>query len=190
MGKLISNAILAVMAAVVVGLLYVAGYFWVKSGEPMTVAESQAMAPGLTFRDFWASRVAQWRASDDEAEAAGASAYRSCEPSATGVAVLRLPYTAFEVFRMREKGKQGDLEYSRRILADIDDSAPPLEAIHEASYLDAVWATYEAGIWWQFADNPGSPGGPKLNHKRICVTTYPTPADVSANRNQETGALP
>jgi hypothetical protein len=188
MGKLISNAILAVMAAVVVGLLYAVGYFWMKSGEPMTVAESQTMAPGLTFRDFWASRVEQWRASDDEKEAVGMR--RTCEPVATEIAVLRLSYTAFEVFRMREKGKQGDLEYSRRILAGVDDSAPSLEAIHEASYLDAVWATYEAGVWWQYAESTGLPGGPKLNHKRTCVTTYPTPADVSANRTQEAGALP
>lgn len=185
MGKLISNAILAVMAAVVVGLLYVAGYFWVKSGEPMTVAESQALAPGLTFRDFWASRVEQWRASDDEKEAVGVG--RGCEPSGKEIFYGRFVMTIPTVFMVRQTG---DLENSRDFVAQFDQYAPDPEYLLEASYLDAVWAIYEAGVWQQFADHPGFPGGPKLNHKRTCVTTYPTPADVSANRNQETGALP
>lgn len=185
MGKLISNAILAVMAAVVVGLLYVAGYFWVKSGEPMTVAESQALAPGLTFRDFWASRVEQWRADDDKSEAVGKG--RGCEPAGTGATSVRMFLTMLWVFDVQ---RQGDLEYSREFLSQFREYAPEPEYLLEASYLDAVWATFEGGVWKQFSDHPGSPGGPERNHERRCVTTYPTPADVSANRHQETGALP
>lgn len=185
MGKLISNVILAGLAAVVVGLLYVGGYFWVKSGEPMTVAESQMMAPGLTFRDFWASRVEQWRASDDNSEAIGKA--RGCEPSSTGPTGVRMFLTMLWVFDVQ---RQGDLEYSRKFVAQFDQYAPDPEYLLEASYLDAVWATFEGGVWQQWADSPGYPGGPERNHKRVCVTTYPTPADVSANRNQETGALP
>ena len=185
MGKLISNVILAGLAAVVVGLLYVGGYFWVKSGEPMTVAESQMMAPGLTFRDFWASRVEQWQVDDDNSEAIGK--WRSCEPAATGATGVRMFLTMLWVFDVQ---RQGDLEYSRKFVAQFDQYAPDAEYLLEASYLDAVWAIFEGGVWKQLSDHPGTPGGPERNHERRCVTTYPTPADVSANRNQETGALP
>jgi hypothetical protein len=181
---LLGKLILLVLAFLLAGVLYVGAYFYVKSGEPMTVAEAQRRAPGLTFRDFWASRVEQWRLSDDEQEKAGVR--RSCEPVNTGVQSLRLAYTAFEVFRMRINGP----EYSEKLLAGLGNSAPSLESIHQAAYTDAVWSTFEAGAWWQLSSSPGFPGGPKLNHRRVCVTTYPTPADVSANRTQETDTLP
>ncbi len=191
MGKLISfisgllgKLILLVLAVLLAGVLYVGAYFYVKSGEPMTVAESQRRAPGLTFRDFWASRVEQWRLSDDEKEKAGAR--RTCELSATGVLLVRIPaYNALALI-MRAKN---DPEYSRKLLAGANNP-PPVETIHNAPYLDAVWALLEAESWGVFSDHPGFPGGPKLNHRRVCVTTYPTPADVSANHTQGTGTMP
>jgi hypothetical protein len=62
--NLIGQVLLLGLVVLLSGALYVGGYFYVKSGEPMTVAEAQQRAPGITFRDFWASRVEQWRAHD------------------------------------------------------------------------------------------------------------------------------
>jgi hypothetical protein len=53
LGKLLMLAPIALLS----GVLYVGAYFYQKSGKPMTVAEAQQRAPGLTFRGFWASRV-------------------------------------------------------------------------------------------------------------------------------------
>ena len=58
--KAISKLFGLVLLAVVLGVIALGGYFWYKSGQPMQVEEAQRMAPGITFRDFWQSRVEQW----------------------------------------------------------------------------------------------------------------------------------
>jgi hypothetical protein len=170
---LLGKLLLLSLVVLFVGVLYVGAYFYVKSGEPMTVAEAQQRAPGLTFRDFWASRVEQWEAKDDQKEKTGSR--RTCKFSATGVILIRIPNHALLALIMREKN---DSEYSRKILAGLNNP-PSVEAIHNAPYLDAVWAILEAEAWHGFAKGI-----------RGCETIYPTPADVSANHTQETGTLP
>ena len=192
MGKLISfisgllgKLILLGLALLLAGVLYVGAYFYVKSGEPMTVAEAQRLAPGLTFRDFWASRVDGWDAQNvDYERIKGRPA--TCDLVGAGVITARVPFYIFITLIMREKN---DPEYSRKILAGLNNP-PPVEIIHNAPYLDAVWTLLEAEAWHGLANSSGVPGGPELNHRRYCTTTYPTPADVSANHTQETGTMP
>ena len=77
--KAISKLFGLVLLAVVLGVIALGGYFWYKSGQPMQVEEAQRMAPGITFRDFWQSRVEQWKDWDDELRTVGKNG--ACENS-------------------------------------------------------------------------------------------------------------
>lgn len=194
MGKLIGfisgllgKLILLGLAVLLAGVLYVGIYFYVKSGEPMTVAESQRLAPGLTFRDFWATRVEQWRYWDRELENAGKNG-GACEGPATGITIYRTLIAT--PFVLQARAHQNDPEYDRQARIDNNNAVPPAEVLYHAPLLAAAWATFEEWSWWQFSEHPGFPGGPELNHRRMCMTTHPTPADVSANRTLETDTLP
>jgi len=61
-GKLIGLALLAL----VVGVVALAGYFYIKSGEPMQVAEAQRLAPGITFREYLRYQYFGWKQVDDK----------------------------------------------------------------------------------------------------------------------------
>lgn len=185
---LLGKLILLGLAVLLAGLLYVGAYFYVKSGEPMTVAEAQRLAPGLTFRDFWATRVEQWRYWDRELENAGKNG-GACEVPATGLTVYRAFVSVPFVLQARA-AHQNDPEYDRQLRLRNNNAIPPAEILYDAPLLDAAWAEFEEGAWWSFADHPGYPGGPELNHRRMCLTIHPTPADVSANHVQGTGTLP
>jgi len=71
-GKLIGLALLAL----VVGVVALAGYFYIKSGEPMQVAEAQRLAPGITFREYWQFIHTIWEKADNKAVLEGKN--RSC----------------------------------------------------------------------------------------------------------------
>jgi len=185
MGKLIGfisgllgKLILLVLAVLLAGVLYVGAYFYAKSGEPMTVAEAQRRAPGLTFRDFWASRVEQAQAWDKKLIRTGGNG--GCEGVMTGFTVYRALVSVPYVIRMR--AHQDDPEYDRQARIIGNNAVPPAEVLYDAPLLDAAWAHFEVGSWWQFAYKP--------NQSFDCATTYPTPADVSATRIQETDTMP
>lgn len=181
---LLGKLILLGLAVLLAGVVYVGAYFYVKSGEPMTVAESQLLAPGLTFRDFWASRMVQWETFSEWDEVRN----HSCSALPTGITIYRTLIAT--PFVLQARAHRDDPEYDRQLRIISNNAIPPAEILYHAPLLDAAWATFEEWSWWQFADHPGFPGGPKLNHIRVCMTTYPTPADVSANHTQETGTLP
>lgn len=177
LGKLLS----AGMILLLFGMLYVGTYFWQKSGQPMSVAEAQKMAPGLTFRDFWTSRVTQWRYWDDEKEKAGLP--RTCESNAYVMSTWRLFASGGLVAQMRDNRE--NLEYIQYRTEINNGVIPPDNLLYDTPFLDAWWFQAEEVFWWAYGKDPGFPGGPKLNHRRACSTTYPTPEDVSANRLPE-----
>jgi hypothetical protein len=185
--NLIGQVLLLGLVVLLSGALYVGSHFYVKSGEPMTVAEAQQRAPGITFRDFWASRVEQWRAWDDEQLAAGIPR-RTCEPLGTGFTAWRTVIAVPFVAHARLVG-QGSDEYYDNLLKSGNSYIPSKELLYDGPFLDAAWSAFELGSWWQFANHPGIPKK-ELNQRRACSTTYPTPADVSANRDDAAGTLP
>lgn len=174
LGKLILLALVVLLS----GVLYVGAYFYQKSGEPMTVPEAQQHAPGLTFRDFWVSRVEQWEYWDAELKSVDKGS--SCKFIATGVTIWRSIIATPFVLQMRAAG-QDNLEYYNQIRALNNNAIPSPEILYDAPLLDAAWTQFEIGGWWAFANNPGSPSK-ALNQRRACSTQYPTPADVSANQ--------
>lgn len=175
---LLGKLILLGLAVLLAGVLYVGAYFYVKSGEPMTVAESQRLAPGLTFRDFWASRVEQAQAWDKKLIRAGGNG--GCEGVMTGITIYRTLIAT--PFVLQARAHQDDPKYDRQARIDNNNAVPPAEVLYNAPLLDAAWATFEEWSWWQYAYKP--------NQSFDCATTYPTPADVSANHTQETGTMP
>ena len=174
--NLLGKILLTGMILLLFGLLYVGAYFWQKSGQPMSVAESQKIAPGLTFRDFWASRVEQWRYWDDEKEKAGLP--RTCESNAYVMSTWRLFASGGLVAMMR--ANQNNPDYIHERIEANNRAIAPDDILYNAFYIDAWWVQVEVGSWWAYSNDPGFPGGPKLNHRRTCSTTYPTPEDVSS----------
>jgi hypothetical protein len=175
--NLIGQVLLLGLVVLLSGALYVGGHFYVKSGEPMTVAEAQQRAPGITFRDFWASRVAQWRAHDAQfAEVKGRPG--GCEPLGTAFTAWRTMIAVPFVVQSRLAG-QGSDEYYNQAKIRNNGAIPSMELLYNGPLLDAAWATFEEGSWWQFANR----------YSPHCPLTYPTPADVSTNHDAA-GALP
>jgi hypothetical protein len=175
---LLGKLLLLSLAVLLSGVLYVGVYFYQKSGEPMTVAEAQQRAPGLTFRDFWASRVAQWRYWDDEQEKAGLG--RSCEKTGITFTVWRSLTAIPFVLQMRAAGRDNVDYYNQAIIRNNNVMLEP-EVLYDEPLLDASWAEFELSAWWSYSNNPGSPKK-ALNQRRSCSTQYPTSADVSTNQ--------
>jgi hypothetical protein len=176
--NLIGQLVLWSLVAAFAGILYVGGYFYVKSGEPMTVAEAQQRAPGITFRDFWGSRVEQWRVHDAQfAEVKGRPG--GCEPIGTVFTAWRTVIAVPFVAHARLVG-QGSDEYYDNLLKSSNGYIPSQELLYDGPFLDAAWSAFELGSWWQFANQK----------TRGCETAYPTPADVSTNRDDAAGVLP
>lgn len=73
---LIAKLIGLAFLALVVGAVALAGYFYIKSGEPMQVAEAQRIAPGITLREYMQYTHTVWEKADDKSVADGDN--RSC----------------------------------------------------------------------------------------------------------------
>jgi len=70
-GKLIGKLVVWGLLAIVIGVIALGGYFYYKAGQPMQVAEAQRLAPGITYREYWADRIQRWGEIDDQKEAQG-----------------------------------------------------------------------------------------------------------------------
>ena len=171
MMKLIERLFVLALLAGVAGSLVILGYFWYKSGQPMQVAEAQRRVPGITFREFWASRMEQWEAWDVELKAVGKNG--ACVNSGNIFLVLRGVLSGPMVADLR--AHQDSREYTRRVVENNNGAVPPPELLYETSFLDAWWAEIEVVTWWAESHNPGFPVK-ELNQRRACSTTYPAPA--------------
>jgi hypothetical protein len=171
MMKLIERIAVLTLLVGVVGSLAILGYFWHKSGQPMQVAEAQAMVPGITFREFWASRVEQWEAWDDELRAVGRNG--SCVETGTTMFVLRAITSGPFVADLRNH--RFDEEFIRKLVDANNGVVPPENLLYNNSFFEAWWATIEEINWWAYADYPGGFPVKELNQRHACSTTYPTP---------------
>jgi hypothetical protein len=135
-GKLIGLALLALA----VGVAALAGYFYIKSGEPMQVAEAQRLAPGITLREYMRYTHTVWEKADDKSVAAGNN--RSCvlvygivEPI---VGFISVP---FQVNHYRAiVGTPAFAQYVEYLNGD-----PPPNDL-----LTGPWWNLPKAYWWQF----------------------------------------
>ncbi len=168
--KAISKLAGLLLLTVVLGVLALAGYFWHKSGQPMQVEEAQRMVPGITFREFWQSRMEQWKYWDDELRNAGGNG--ACVNSGyvffTFRALASVPFVID--LRMHEQ----DSEYTEKLININNGVVPPNQLLYDANMPDAWWSMIEHSAWHQYADSPGFPVK-ELGQRRACSTTYPTP---------------
>ena len=169
--KVISKIMTIALLGMVVGLVALGGYFWYKSGQPMQVEEAQRMVPGITFRDFWQSRVEQWQYWDGELKNVGKNG--ACENSGYVFFVIRAVASGPFVADLR--AHELDVEYTQKKVQNNNGAVPPDALLYDSNFFDAWWATIEELNWWAYADNPGFPVK-ALGQRRACSTTYPAPA--------------
>lgn len=168
---------------------YVYANFYVRSGEPMTVAEAQRRAPGLTFRDFWASRERQWAEDSEKLESVGSDirCRISLERAFLVRHAVRSMMDAAHFYSRQDEDARMQL-YAESIKMDQPAYPwPTYEQIYGESLMDAAWTMFEAYAWRFYANHTGRPN---RDFHRICATSFPTPADVSANHDDAAGALP
>lgn len=173
-GKIISRLFGFTFLAVIVGFLALLGYFWHKSGQPMQVAEAQRLAPGITFREFWTSRVEQWQYWDEQMKSVGENG--PC--TNTGYIMFTIRFIASAPFVADLRAHQQDTEYTHKLVNANNGAVPPDELLYESNFLDAWWATVEEVTWWATAYDTGFPVK-ELGQRRACSTKYPTPDDVA-----------
>ncbi len=168
MMKLIERLFVLALVAGVTGSLAILGYFWYKSGQPMQVAEAQRRVPGITFREFWASRMEQWEAWDVELRAVGKNG--ACVNSGYVFFIFRSIMSAPFIADLR--AHQQDVEYTRKRVDYNNGVVPPDELLYDANFLDAWWSMIEHSNWYAYSRDPGYPVK-ALNQRRACSTTYP-----------------
>ncbi len=171
-GKVIGKLFGFVLLTGILGILAIAGYFWHKSGQPMQVEAAQRMVPGITFREFWASRVEQWKVWDAELQSVGRNG--SCVDTGRTMLVVRAVSAGPFVADLR--WHRHDAAYTRVLVQANNGVTPPDELLYERSFLEAWWATIEAANWWAYADYPGGFPVKELGQRHACATTYPTRA--------------
>jgi hypothetical protein len=160
------------LLTVVLGVITLAGYFWYKSGQPMQVEEAQRMVPGITFREFWQSRVEQWDAWNVELVAIGKRG--SCGSSARHFFIPTLVLSVGDLAYMRTYQNADELD---AFVTQNNGIIPPDELIFGAVWKlpDALWWYFENVYWFRYAQDSGFPVK-ALGQQRACSTTYPTPA--------------
>mgnify|MGYP001175533589 FL=1 len=169
--KVISKIATIAVLGMIVGLVALGGYFWYKSGQPMQVEEAQRMVPGITFRDFWQSRIEQWQYWDSELRAVGKNG--SCVNTGNIMFTYRLVTAAPFVADLR--AHELDVEYTKKKVRNNNGAVPPSTLLYDSNFFDAWWATVEELNWWAYSHDPGFPVK-ALGQRRACSTTYPTPA--------------
>jgi hypothetical protein len=135
-GKLIGLALLTL----VVGVAALAGYFYIKSGQPMQVAAAQRIAPGITLREYMQFTHTLWEKADDKSVAKGDN--RSCvlvygifDPIA-GFIFAPLEVNHFRAIR----GTPAFAQY----VEYLNGNVPPDDM------LAAPWWKLPEAYWWQY----------------------------------------
>lgn len=146
-GKLIGKLVIWGLLAVVVSVVALGGYFFYKAGQPMQVAKAQQLAPGITYREFWADRVRQWREIDDRKAAQGKG--KACELVPTLMQPWLFISGIMEVNFVR--ANQGT-EKARQMIKEINGIIPPDNLIYGPWWKlpDAWWWQIENGTWFHY----------------------------------------
>ncbi len=146
-GKLIGKLVVWSLLAVVVGVVALGGHFYYKAGQPMQVAAAQRLAPGITYREFWADRVQHWGEIDDQSVAQGKG--RACVFAPTLMQPWLFVSGIMEVNYVR--ANQGT-EKARQLIREINGIIPPDELIYGPWWRlpDAWWWQIENGTWFHY----------------------------------------
>ncbi|NCP86773.1 MAG: hypothetical protein CO094_08855 [Anaerolineae bacterium CG_4_9_14_3_um_filter_57_17] len=177
--KLVGNVIKAAIALVFLGVLAYGAYFAWRVNDmldkPMP-GEAQRYAPGLTFREFWDSRLEQKRAWDDKLEAAGYK--RACEKSQNRLAQRAVIADYLTVKGLR--AHEGNAAYRAAAEKRQFSKFPADEILYGDNFFAAWWETYSNSVWWFFANDKGMPLFDR-NPTRVCSTTLPVHNAQQAN---------
>lgn len=167
-GKLISKLIGFIFWACVLAFIAIPGYFWYRSGQPMQVKAAQQITPGITMREFWASRVEQWKQWDNELRRVGKKG--ACLES--GYVFFTLRAIAAGPFVLDLRLHQDDQKYTQSVVEGNNNVIPSDELLYDSNLIDAWWAMIEESSWSEYAHAPGFPVK-ALGQRRVCSTTYP-----------------
>ena len=136
-GKILKAVFLSVV--VIVGLVVV--FFVIETNRPMRVETSQRIAPGITYNEFMADRMAGWRELDKREKKRVTCVQAMTGLSGTlGYASVKIAYQYY----FGEPGALADPKY--RPAVEI------LETVPVAFFPDSAWRLYEMGIWEMFAE--------------------------------------
>jgi hypothetical protein len=166
-GKLIGLALLAL----VVGVVALAGYFYIKSGEPMQVAEAQRIAPGITYREFWQYTHTVWEKADDKSVAEGDNrscvlVYGTINPIA-GFILVPLEVNHYRAIR----GTPAFAQY----VEYLNGNVPPDEMLSKPwwNLPEVYWWQYENAIWLNSSLRGGTCRVPPLSPSAHSQTGKP-----------------
>lgn len=136
--------------ALVVGILALGGYFYYKSGQPMQVAAAQRLAPGITYREYWQDRVAQWTKIDDQKAAQGKG--RACVITGHVTFVYWLWGSIYNVIRVHSNPGTAK---AKSIIDGVNGIMPPDDLLYGPWWKlpDAWWWEIE-NMSWYFSYRP------------------------------------
>lgn len=146
-GKLVGKLIIWGLLSVVVGMVSLGVYFYYKAGQPMQVAAAQRLAPGITYREFWADRIQRWTEIDTQKADTGKG--KSCVLVSTIMLPMMYSGSIYEVTYLRT---HRDTKAAAEFLRKISNIAPPDELIYGPWWKlpDAWWWQIENMSWWDY----------------------------------------
>jgi hypothetical protein len=146
-GKLIGKLVVWGLLSVVIGVVSLGGFFYIKAGQPMQVAAAQRLAPGITYREFWADRIQRWTEIDDQNAAHGKG--RACAIVPMVMQPWLIVSGIMEVNYVRSN--QGT-EKARQLIREINGIIPPDDLIYGPWWKlpDAWWWQIENGTWFHY----------------------------------------
>jgi hypothetical protein len=146
-GKLIGRLVGWGVMAIIIGVVALGGYFYYKAGQPMQVAAAQRLAPGITYREFWADRIQRWTEIDDQKTAKGKG--KACALVPTLMLPMMYSGSIYEVNYLRA---HRDTKEAAKFLLSISNIMPPDELIYGPWWKlpDAWWWQIENMSWWDY----------------------------------------
>jgi hypothetical protein len=147
-GKLIGKLVVWSLLAVVVGIAALGGYFYFKAGQLMQVAAAQRLAPGITYREFWADRVQRWSEIDDQKAAKGKGG--ACVIS--GHVMLSTWVFPTSIINVTRAHNNPNTKLAKAITSSVRGVMPPDEWLYGPFWKlpDAWWWEIENMTWYFF----------------------------------------
>jgi hypothetical protein len=147
MRKLFGKLVIFMLLVVIVGLASLGGYFYYKAGQPMQVEEAQRLAPGITYREFWADRIQHWKEIDDWKVSQGKG--RAC------VITGKITFSYWiwgSIYNVTRVHNNPQTSRAKSIIAGVNGIIPPDELIYGPWWKlpDAWWWEIENMTWYFF----------------------------------------
>jgi hypothetical protein len=149
-GKLIGKLVVWGLLLVVIAVIALGGYFFYKAGQPMQVVAAQRLAPGITYREYWADRIQRWGEIDDQKEAQGKG--RACIITGRVTFIYWIWGSIVNVTRVHN---QPGTPRAKAIIAGVNGIIPPDELVYGPWWKlpDAWWWEIE-NMSWYFSYRP------------------------------------